>query len=61
MKPFFLKERDRIHGLHDPGNCNSFVLAGGDSSALEQNPSSSGKTISFTLLLKYMDLRNDFQ
>lgn len=61
LQIFFWKERDRIHHLHDPGNFNSFVLAGGDFSVLEQNQSTSGKTIGFTLWPKSMDLGKDFQ
>lgn len=61
LQIFFWKERDIIHLLQDPGNINSFVLAGDDFSVLEQNQSTSGKTISFTLLLKSMDLQKDFQ
>lgn len=41
--------------MHDPGNFNTFVLAGGDFSVLKQNQSTGGKIINFILLLKSMD------
>lgn len=47
--------------MHDPGNFNSFEFAGGDISVLEQNQSTSEKTISFTLLLRHTDLQKDTQ
>lgn len=57
----FLEKKVRIHHLHDPGNFNSFVFAGGDFSVLEQNQSTSEKTISFTLLLRLMNLQKDIR
>lgn len=57
----FLEKKVRIHHLRDPGNFNSFEFAGGDFSVLEQNQSTSEKTISFTLLLRHMDLQKDIQ
>lgn len=57
----FLEKKVRIHHLRDPGNFNSFDFAGGDFPVLEQNQSTSEKTISFTLLLRHMDLQKDIQ